>query len=163
MTTLEGKTAIVTGASSGIGAKIAEELAAEGVKVLLAARSEDKLKDVVEKIESKSMGKASYVVTDVSDLQSVTNLVKEAQKEFSQVDILINNAGQMLTGTVRSGRVKEWERMIDVNIKGLLYCIDAVLPEMIDRSYGHIVNISSVSGFEVTKNSTVYSATKSAV
>src|SRR5699024_9315726 len=90
-------------------------------------------------------------------------MVEKAVEQFGEVDILVNNAGQMLTGTVQSGKVEEWEHMIDVNIKGVLYGIDAVLSSMVERSIGHIVNIASVSGHEVTKTSTVYSATKHAV
>src|SRR5699024_1133572 len=93
----------------------------------------------------------------------VKRMVETAVEHFSDVDILVNNAGQMLEGTVRSGKVDEWEKMIDVNIKGVLYNIDAVLPKMVERATGHIINIASVSGQEVTKHSTVYSGTKYAV
>ncbi|HLR51519.1 MAG TPA: SDR family oxidoreductase [Candidatus Avamphibacillus sp.] len=163
MNNLEGKTAIVTGASSGIGAAIAKELAAEGVNVVLAARTEEKLNDVKKAIEEQGIGKVLAVQADVSSKEEVTNMVAKAVEQFGEVDILVNNAGQMLTGTVQSGKVEEWEHMIDVNIKGVLYGIDAVLSSMVERSTGHIVNIASVSGHEVTKTSTVYSATKHAV
>lgn len=162
METLQDKTAIITGASSGIGAQIAKELAKEGVKVVLAARSEDKLAKIAKTIE-KEAGQVLAIPTDVSDRSAVEELVQRANEAFGTVDILVNNAGQMLTGTVCSGKVEEWEHMIDVNVKGVLYCIHAVLPNMLQQSSGHIINISSVSGFEVTKRSTVYSATKSAV
>lgn len=162
METLQDKTAIITGASSGIGAQIAKELAKEGVKVVLAARSEDKLAKIAKTIE-KEAGQVLATPTDVSDRSAVEELVQRANEAFGTVDILVNNAGQMLTGTVCSGKVEEWEHMIDVNVKGVLYCIHAVLPNMLQQSSGHIINISSVSGFEVTKRSTVYSATKSAV
>lgn len=163
MMSLQGRTAIVTGASSGIGAQIAKDLAMAGVNVVLAARTEEALARLAKDIKQEGRGKVIYVPTDVRDRESVRRLVEEAEEAFDAVDILVNNAGQMLTGTVRSGLVDEWEDMIDVNIKGVLYCINAVLPKMIDLSFGHIINICSVSGFEVTKNSTVYSATKSAV
>lgn len=160
---LTGKTAIVTGASSGIGAGIAEELAVEGANIVLAARNLDKLMDVKEKLMSLSTGRVFVVETDISKVSNVKNMVDKTFKEFGTIDILVNNAGQMLTGTVRSGDVEAWEQMIDVNIKGTLYGIDAVLPSMLEHSTGHIVNIASVSGQEVTKMSTVYSGTKYAV
>lgn len=160
---LTGKTAIISGASSGIGAGIAEELAVEGANVVLVARSLDKLINVKEEITAIGTGKVFVVETDISKINDVTNMVEKAVKECGPIDILVNNAGQMLTGSVQSGDVKAWEKMIDVNIKGTLYGIDAVLPSMLERSTGHIVNIASVSGLEVTKHSTVYSATKHAV
>src|SRR5690625_940019 len=163
MMSLQGRTAIVTGASSGIGAQIAKDLAMAGVNVVLAARTEEALARLAKDIKQEGRGKVIYVPTDVRDRESVRRLVEKAEEAFDAVDILVNNAGQMLTGTVRSGLVDEWEDMIDVNIKGVLYCINAVLSKMIDLSFGHIINICSVSGFVVTKNSTVYSATKSAV
>lgn len=163
MTQLQGKTAIITGASSGIGTGVAKELAKEGVNVVLAARTGDKLTEVAQEINDLGNGKAIAVPTDVTEKQDIENLVAKANEAFDQVDILVNNAGQMLTAPVRSGKVDEWELMIDVNIKGVLYGIHTVLPAMIERSSGHIINIASVSGIEVTKHSTVYSATKFAV
>lgn len=163
MTRLQGKTAIITGASRGIGAGIAKELAKEGAKVVLAARTNENLKQVKDEILNETNGKVLTVPTDVSKKAEVEHLVTKAKEAFQQVDILINNAGQMLSAPVRDGKVEEWEKMIDVNIKGVLYGIHAVLPEMLARSKGHIINIASVSGFEVTKTSTVYSATKFAV
>ncbi|MBU5465724.1 SDR family oxidoreductase [Virgibacillus sp. MSJ-26] len=163
MSKLADKTAIVTGASSGIGAAIAKELAAEGVNVVIVARTLENLNKVKEDIEAQGKGKVQAVQADVAESADVKRMVETAVEHFSDVDILVNNAGQMLEGTVRSGKVDEWEKMIDVNIKGVLYNIDAVLPKMIERATGHIVNIASVSGHEVTKHSTVYSGTKYAV
>jgi len=163
MSQLEGKTAIVTGASSGIGAAIAKGLAAEGANVVLAARTLENLNKVKEDIEGQGRGKVQAVQADVAESENVKRMIETAVAHFGDVDILVNNAGQMLEGTVRSGKVDEWEKMIDVNIKGVLYNIDAVLPRMIERATGHIVNIASVSGHEVTKHSTVYSGTKYAV
>lgn len=163
MNKLQGRTAIITGASSGIGRTIAKELAKEGANVVLAARTNKKLIEIQNEINELDNGRAVAVQTDITKQQDVKNLVKQAEKEFEHVDILINNAGQMLTAPVRSGKADEWEEMIDVNIKGVLYGIDCVLPSMIERSIGHIINIASVSGQEVTKHSTVYSATKFAV
>lgn len=163
MNKLQGRTAIITGASSGIGTTIAIELAKEGANVVLAARTIKKLIEIENEINELGNGRAIAVQTDITKQQDVEDLVKAAEKEFEHVDILVNNAGQMLTAPVRSGKVAEWEEMIDVNIKGVLYGIDCVLPSMIDRSTGHIINIASVSGQEVTKHSTVYSATKFAI
>lgn len=163
MERLKGKTAIVTGASSGIGVGIAKEFVLEGVNVVLAARRIEKLVELQQEVEALGKGKVLAVQTDVSNKEDVFELVRRAEETFQQVDILVNNAGQVLSGTVRSGKVEDWETMIDVNIKGVLYGIHAVLPSMLERKQGHIINIASVSGFEVTKTSTVYSATKFAV
>lgn len=160
---LANKTAVVTGASSGIGAAISKVLASEGANVVLAARRVDKLREAEQEINRNGRGKALAVQADISKRADAENVIKQADEAFGSVDILVNNAGQMLTGTVQSGKVDEWEQMIDVNIKGVLYGINAVLPSMIERSSGHIINIASVSGLEVTKMSTVYSATKFAV
>ncbi|QQK75485.1 SDR family oxidoreductase [Salicibibacter cibarius] len=165
MNKLQGKTAIVTGASTGIGATIAKELALEGANVALAARRLDKLNEVKSEITDITNGevKVMSVQVDMSNREDVNQLAEKAQAELGDVDIFVNNAGQMLAGTVRSGKVEEWDKMVDVNIKGVLYGIDAVLPSMLSRSTGHLINVASVSGLEVTKTSTVYSATKHAV
>ncbi|RJS61150.1 SDR family oxidoreductase [Bacillus sp. PK3_68] len=160
---LQGKTAIVTGASSGIGLAIAKELAGEGANVVLAARRIEKLQDLENEINQSESAKALAIQTDVTNTEDVQQLIQKAQETFGQVDILVNNAGQMLASTIRSGEVEEWDRMIDVNIKGVLYGINAALPSMLEQMSGHIINIASVSGLEVTKMSTVYSATKFAV
>lgn len=160
---LTGKTAIVTGASSGIGAAIAVELASEGANVVLAARRTEKLAETEQQIKDQGNDNVLSVQTDISKQEDVEDLIKQAENKFGQIDLLVNNAGQVLTGPVRSGKVDEWEKMIDTNIKGTLYAIDGVLPSMVERSSGHIINIASVSGFEVTKKTTVYSATKYAV
>nr|WP_289038986.1 SDR family oxidoreductase [uncultured Allobacillus sp.] len=163
MSQLTGKTAIVTGASGGIGEGIAAELASEGANVVLAARRTEKLATVEEHIKKQGNDNVLSVQTDISNQDDVEQLIKKAEEKFDQVDILVNNAGQVLSGPVRSGKVDDWEKMIDTNIKGTLYAIDGVLPAMVERATGHIINIASVSGFEVTKKSTVYSATKYAV
>ncbi|MBM7714668.1 NADP-dependent 3-hydroxy acid dehydrogenase YdfG [Bacillus thermophilus] len=163
MEQLQGKTVVITGASSGIGAAIAKELAAEGANVVLAARRHEKLNEIGQEINWQARGKALVVRTDMANREEVEEMVKKALGAFGRIDIFVNNAGQMLSATVQSGKVEEWEKMIDVNIKGVLYGINAVLPSMLERSAGHIINIASVSGFEVTKMSTIYSATKFAV
>lgn len=163
MVDLTSKTAIITGASNGIGKGVAKELAKEGVNVVLAARNKEKL-DLIAN-ELKEEGYTNYIVapTDVSNKEDVEALVSQANDKFGNVDIYINNAGAMLNAAVNEGKVSEWEQMIDVNIKGVLYGINGVLPQMKERGFGHIVNLSSVSGHEMAKGSTVYSATKYAV
>ncbi|GAE91092.1 oxidoreductase [Gracilibacillus boraciitolerans JCM 21714] len=163
MEQLSGKTAIVTGASSGIGAAIAREIVKEGGNVVLAARRTEKLAELERELVKYGNSKVLSVQTDVTKNHEVEALVKQAEQKFQQIDFFINNAGQMLTAPIRSGKVEEWETMIDVNIKGVIFGINAVLPTMIERSNGHIINVCSVAGFEVTKASTVYSATKYAV
>ncbi|MGP4108771.1 SDR family oxidoreductase [Virgibacillus sp. L01] len=163
MTKLSGKTAIVTGASSGIGAAIAEQLASEGANVVLAARRKEKLEELVESINRKEEGKAIAVETDVAKQSEVDTLAEKASETFGEVDIYVNNAGLMLMSTIQKGHVNEWDQMIDVNIKGVLYGVNSVLPKMVERSTGHLVNISSVAGHEVSKVNAVYSATKFAV
>ncbi|WLV25246.1 SDR family oxidoreductase [Aciduricibacillus chroicocephali] len=162
MKKLLGKTAIITGASSGIGAAIARELASAGANVVLAARRAQPLIEQADEIKA-SGSVALAVPTNMAVKEEVEQLVKQAAEHFGHVDIFVNNAGQMLSAQVTKGEVEDWERMIDVNVKGVLYGINAVLPAMLTRSEGHLVNIASVSGHEVTKTSTVYSATKFAV
>lgn len=157
------KTAIVTGASSGFGKAIANKLADEGMNVVLVARSEDKLNELALKVNRKYENRAIAIKADISIREEVEEMVVQAKKKFGEIDIIVNNAGQMLSAAVTDGKINDWEQMIDVNIKGVLYGVHAVLPEMISRKSGHIINISSVSGKEVTKRSTVYSATKFAV
>jgi len=163
MSKLKNKTAIVTGASSGIGQAIAEHLANEGANVVIAARREDKLKQIADHINQQDKGSALAVVTDITNQTDVENLVKQATEAFGDIDILVNNAGVVGNGRITDGKLNAWDSMIDVNIKGVLYGINACLPRMRERGTGHIVNTASVSGFEVTKTSAVYSATKFAV
>lgn len=163
MSVLTEKTAIITGASNGIGKGVAKQLANEGVNVVLAARNKENLDRLAN--ELKEAGHTNYLVvpTDVSSRNDVEALVEKANERFGQIDIYINNAGAMLSAAVDDGKVDEWDQMIDVNIKGVLYGIHEVLSGMKKRGSGHIVNLSSVSGHEMAKGSTVYSATKYAV
>ncbi|RWZ60339.1 SDR family oxidoreductase [Halobacillus fulvus] len=163
MATLAKQTAIITGASSGIGKAIAHHLAEEGANVVLAARRSEKLKELADEIKSAHNTEVSVVETDVTKKEDVENLVKEAVDQFGHVDIFVNNAGVMLLSFLKNDHVDEWEQMVDVNIKGVLYGIHASLPHMLEREQGHIVNVSSVAGHEVFPSSTVYSATKYAV
>lgn len=155
--------AVVTGASGGIGEAIAIKLANEGLNVVLAARRIEALTSVAETINKAGKGKALVVQTDMTDRAQVEAMAQKAKETFGTIDLIVNNAGVMLSSKVSDGDVEAWEKMIDVNIKGLLYGTNSVLEGMIEQEKGHIVNIASVSGLEVTKMSTVYSATKFAV
>ncbi|HCD3717943.1 TPA: SDR family oxidoreductase [Staphylococcus aureus] len=160
MTVLTDKVAVVTGAGSGIGEAIATLLHEEGVKVILAGRNKDKLQNVANQLAQDSV---KVVSTDVTKKEEVDELIKIAQQTFGGLDIVINSAGQMLSSKITDYQVDEWDSMIDVNIKGTLYTAQAALPTMLEQSSGHLINIASISGFEVTKSSTIYSATKAAV
>ncbi|HDC3465451.1 TPA: SDR family oxidoreductase [Staphylococcus aureus] len=160
MTVLTDKIAVVTGAGSGIGEAIATLLHEEGAKVVLAGRNKDKLQNVANQLAQDSV---KVVPTDVTNKEEVDELMKIAQQTFGGLDIVINSAGQMLSSKITDYQVDEWDSMIDVNIKGTLYTAQAALPTMLEQSSGHLINIVSISGFEVTKSSTIYSATKAAV
>ncbi|EOB7330637.1 SDR family oxidoreductase [Staphylococcus aureus] len=160
MTVLTDKVAVVTGAGSGIGEAIATLLHEEGAKVILAGRNKDKLQNVANQLAQDSV---KVVPTDVTKKEEVDELIKIAQQTFGGLDIVINSAGQMLSSKITDYQVDEWDSMIDANIKGTLYTAQAALPTMLEQSSGHLINIASISGFEVTKSSTIYSATKAAV
>ncbi|NGQ18125.1 SDR family oxidoreductase [Staphylococcus aureus] len=160
MTVLTDKIAVVTGAGSGIGEAIATLLHEEGAKVVLAGRNKDKLQNVANQLAQDSV---KVVPTDVTKKEEVDELIKMAQQTFGGLDIVINSTGQMLSSKITDYQVDEWDSMIDVNIKGALYTAKAALPTMLEQSSGHLINIASISGFEVTKSSTIYSATKAAV
>ncbi|HFV7591003.1 TPA: SDR family oxidoreductase [Staphylococcus aureus] len=160
MTVLTDKIAVVTGAGSGIGEAIATLLHEEGAKVVLAGRNKDKLQNVANQLAQDSV---KVVPTDVTKKEEVDELIKMAQQTFGGLDIVINSAGQMLSSKITDYQVDEWDSMIDVNIKGTLYTAKDALPTMLEQSSGHLINIASISGFEVTKSSTIYSATKAAV
>ncbi|PKH12054.1 SDR family oxidoreductase [Planomicrobium sp. MB-3u-38] len=156
------KTAIITGASSGIGQAAAKELANKGFSVMLAARREERLVELKKEIEDAG-GRAAYKVTDVTSAEEMKKLAEATIEQFGQIDVLLNNAGLMPLSFMNKLKIDEWDRMVDVNIKGVLYGIAAVLPHMEERKEGHIINISSVAGHDVTKGSAVYSGTKFAV
>ncbi len=157
--TAEGKSVIVTGASSGIGAATAKVLAAAGAKIMLAARREERLKALAKQIG----GEVKWRVTDVTNHADMLALGEDAIKAFGKVDVIVNNAGIMPLSPLANRRVAEWDQMIDVNIKGVLYGIDAVLTHMLERKEGHVINISSVAGLMTNPTSAVYSGTKHAV
>jgi len=163
MVKLDGKVAVVTGASSGIGEATAEALAAEGAAVIVAARREDRLADLVERIRGNG-GRVLAAVCDVTDESQAHGLIQKAVEEFGSVDILVNNAGVMLLSSVGKGLSEEWRRMFDVNVMGLLYATDAAIEAMRRQGGGHLVNVSSVAGRKVTRDSSgVYAGSKHAV
>lgn len=153
---------VITGASSGLGEAAARLLAQRGAKLMLAARREDRLRAVSDEIEQAG-GTVTYRVTDVTDRAQVRRLADAALERYGRIDVLVNNAGLMPLSPLDLLKVDEWDRMIDVNIKGVLYGIAAVLPHMRSRKQGHIINMSSVAGHKVFPTSAVYSATKYAV
>ncbi len=158
----KSKVVIITGASSGIGRATAMLLASEGEKVVLAARREEKLQEIQYEI-TKAGGTCIYLKTDVSILEDMKKLVEYTMQQFDRVDVLINNAGIMLLSQLREGKVNEWDKMIDVNIKGMLYGINSVLPVMRKQKTGHIVTIASTAGYSVDPTGAVYSGTKYAI
>jgi NADP-dependent 3-hydroxy acid dehydrogenase YdfG len=159
MSDISGKVAIVTGASSGIGEATARELAKLGVRVVVAARRKDKLDSLVTEI-IEAGGAALAIEADVTNQQTCEQLVQQVMREWGGVDILINNAGVMLLGPVIDAPLDEWERMVQLNIMGLLYMTHAALPIMKTQGSGHIVNISSVAGRTTRSGSAVYNLTK---
>lgn len=162
MGSINGKTIIITGASSGIGEATAEKFANQGANVVLAARREERLEEIKNKI---SGGEGSVVVkeTDVTSKEQMQELADFAIKEFGQIDMLFNNAGLMPLSFMKNTNVEEWDKMVDVNIKGVLYGVAAVLPHMLERNEGHILTTSSVAGHQVNPATAVYSGTKFAV
>ncbi|MEH7473159.1 oxidoreductase [Priestia megaterium] len=162
MSNIQDKVVIITGASSGIGEATAKELASKGAKLVLAARREDRLKKLQEEIQ-KNGGQAIYKVTDVASHEQMEELAEYALTEFGKIDVMVNNAGVMPLSPVYQKKINEWDSMIDINIKGVLYGIAAVLPSMRERKEGHIINVSSIAGHLVFHASAVYSGTKFAV
>ena len=156
------KVVLVTGASSGIGAAIASELGAAGAKVLLGARRTDRLTTLAARINDGG-GTALAVQLDVTDRDAVQAFADRALDEWGRIDVLVNNAGVMPLSPLASLKLDEWERMIDVNVKGVLWGIAAVLPAMNRQGFGQIVNIASTGALAVWPNATVYCATKFAV
>ncbi|MGK9264487.1 SDR family oxidoreductase [Sinorhizobium numidicum] len=159
---IAGKTIVITGASSGMGAAAARHLAAKGASVVLGARRADRIDALAAEIADAGY-KATAVVTDVTKQEDLRKLVGTAVETYGRIDVLINNAGVMPLSPLERLRVDEWDQMIDVNLKGVLYGIAAALPRMKEQKSGHIINLSSVAGHKLFGGSAVYSATKFAV
>lgn len=159
---IKGKVAIVTGASSGIGYATCLALSKAGARVAAGARRTDRLESLEKEI-AKNGGEILIQELDVTKKAECDSFVDAAAKKWGMVDILVNNAGLMPLSFFKSLKVDEWDRMIDVNIKGVLYCTAAAIPHMLAKKSGHIVNISSVAGRVVFPAGSVYCATKHAV
>ena len=159
---IKDKVVIITGASSGIGYATALSLAKEGAKLVVGARRTDRLDDLVKEIE-KIGGQVLSQKLDVTKKSNCDDLVNTAIKKWGKVDVIINNAGLMPLSFIKNLKVDEWDQMVDVNIKGVLYCTAAVLPHMREAKSGHVINISSVAGRIVFPAGSVYCATKHAV
>jgi len=161
---LEGKIALITGASSGIGRACAEAFAREGADLILAARRKDRIQRLCRSLERRRSIRCHGLALDVRDREAVDASVSALRRPWNRIDILINNAG-LSRGLepLHKGEVDDWEEMIDTNVKGLLFVSRAVIPGMVKRRRGHIVNLGSVAGHEVYPGGNVYCATKHAV
>jgi len=159
---VEGKVVVITGASSGIGEATARLLAAQGAKVVLGARRVDRLEAIVTEIRAAG-GQAVAHAVDVTKHAEVKALVDAAVAHFGRIDVMINNAGYMPLSPLDADKVDEWDRTVDVNVKGVLYGISAALPRFRAQGSGHLINVSSVAGHLVFPGAAVYCGTKFAV
>ena len=161
-TGVEGKVVAVTGASSGIGEATARLLAQRGARVLAGARRTDRLQAMVADLRAHGL-EAEFRQLDVTRRDSVAEFVHFARERFGRLDVIVNNAGVMPLSPLDALKVEEWERMVDVNIKGVLYGIAAVLPIFKAQGHGHVINTSSIAAYHVVGTGAVYCATKAAV
>jgi NADP-dependent 3-hydroxy acid dehydrogenase YdfG len=159
---IEGKIIVITGASSGLGEAAARHLSGQGAIVVLGARRTGRIQSLAEEL-TRNGGKALSITTDVTDCSQVKKLVNMAVQTYGRIDVMLNNAGLMQQSPLESLKVDEWDNMIDINIKGVLYGIAAALPHMQQQKFGHFINVSSVAGHKVTPAGSVYCATKHAV
>ena len=159
---MSDKVILITGASSGIGAGIARELAASGARLLLGARRVDRLQALAAELEQQG-AEVAVAALEVTSRASVQQFADVALKRWGRIDVMINNAGVMPLSPLASLKVDEWDQMVDVNIKGVLYGIAAALPPMLARETGHIINIASIGALSVSPTAAVYCATKFAV
>ena len=155
-----GKVVVITGASSGLGEAAARRLAAEGARLVLGARRIERLQALADALSPAAV---SVLQTDVTDAAQIQRLVDHAVETHGVLDVIVNNAGLMPHSPLERGKIDDWDRMIDVNVKGVLYGIAAALPHMKAQGSGHIINVSSVAGHKVRPGSAVYAATKAAV
>ncbi|AWJ90308.1 NAD(P)-dependent oxidoreductase [Azospirillum baldaniorum] len=162
MTAITDKTILITGASSGIGEGTARVLGAAGAKLVLGARRTDRLESLAADIRAGG-GTAEVRALDVTSREDMAAFAAFAQERFGRIDVLVNNAGVMPLSPMTSLKVEEWDRMIDVNIRGVLYGIAAVLPVMNGQGFGQIINIASIGALAVSPTAAVYCATKYAV
>ncbi|MEL6494183.1 MAG: SDR family oxidoreductase [Cyanobacteria bacterium J06623_7] len=164
MVSIEGQIVVVTGASSGIGTSCAKMFAQEGASLILVARRQDKLEAVAREIQADYQSKVHLLQLDVSDRAAVATAWANLPPAWQKIDILVNNAGLSRgLNKLHSGAIQDWEEMIDTNLKGLLYVTRSLLPGMVERNHGHVINIGSIAGHEAYPNGNVYCATKAAV
>ncbi len=164
MATLSNKVVFITGASSGIGASCARAFARQKAKLILTARRRSRLEELSAELERSADTPSFLLELDVRDQTSVESAIAGLPPEWREIDILINNAGLSRgLDKLHEGKIDDWEEMIDTNIKGLLYVSRAVIPDMVKRGRGHVINIGSIAGHEVYPNGNVYCATKFAV
>ena len=162
-TNIEGKVVVITGASSGLGESTARHLAKLGATVVLGARRKDRLDAIVKDIQAAG-GEALAVTVDVTKRAEVEGLVNKAVDTYGRIDVMVNNAGIMAIAPLAALKVEEWERMVEINIKGVLYGVAAALPHMQKQKSGHFINTASVFGIKVfAPGGTVYCATKEAI
>jgi NADP-dependent 3-hydroxy acid dehydrogenase YdfG len=159
---IEGKVVVITGASSGLGEAAARLLSAQGATVALGARRVHRIKSLADELTAGG-GKALAIPTDVTHFEQVKRLADAAVQTYGRIDVMINNAGVMPHSPLERLKIDDWNRMIDVNLRGVLYGIAAALPYMKAQLSGHIINVSSVAGHKVRPGSAVYAATKTAV
>ena len=159
---IQTKVVVITGASSGLGEATARLLSPQGASVVLGARRVERIQSLADELTGNG-GKALAIPTDVTDYDQVKKLVAAAVQTYGRIDVMINNAGLMPQSPLERLKIDDWNQMIDVNIKGVLYGIAAALPHMKAQKSGHIINVSSVAGHKVHPNSAVYAATKHAV
>ena len=159
---IEGKVVVITGASSGLGEATARLLAAQGATVMLGARRVARLEALANELTAGG-GQALALETDVTRREQVKRLVDTAVQSYGRIDVMINNAGLMARSPLERLKIEDWDRMIDVNLKGVLYGIAAALPHMQRQKAGHFINVSSVGGHKVSAGNAVYAATKHAV
>lgn len=159
---IEGKVVVITGASSGLGEATARHLCAQGASVVLGARRVERIQALADEL-NRSGGKALARTTDVTNYEQVKALVDTSVQMYGRIDVMLNNAGLMPHSPLERLKIDDWNRTIDVNLKGVLYGIAAALPYMKQQKAGHIINVSSVAGHKVRPGSAVYAATKAAV
>lgn len=160
--TIQAKIVAITGASSGIGEATARELAKRGATVVVGARRTDRLEKLVAELRAQG-ATAEFAALDVTSRDSVEDFVRFARERFGKLDAIVNNAGVMPLSPLEALKVDEWDRMIDVNVKGVLYGIAAVLPVFKQQGYGHVINTSSIAAYRAMPTGAVYCATKAAV
>jgi 3-hydroxy acid dehydrogenase/malonic semialdehyde reductase len=161
---MKGKVVLITGASSGIGNSCAKIFARHGAKLILAARRANRLSELEKELKKKYGAEAKILKLDIRNRAAVEKAINSLPAKWKQIDILINNAGLSRgLDKLHEGKIQDWEEMIDTNVKGLLYVSRVVIPLMVKRNSGHVINIGSVAGHEVYPKGSVYSASKHAV